>query len=271
MKKTRMKAGDVFERIVIGLAFLVFLICMLCLPAQGAELEWTNPDTSYKALLEDDAHLLNDYDRVMEAMKPVTAYGNVIFKTIDQNSYSASTFADQYLHNTFGTESSTIFLIDMANRKIYIFSDGAIYKIITKSKAEVITDNIYLDARAGDYDTCAVKAFEQMVTLLEGDRIAEPMHIIGIALISLLIGMIVCFIIIFNSTKKPKASVRELIDGTDTSIQITTPQVQFRNTTKTYDPVSSGGGGGGFSGGGGSSGGGGGGGGSSGGGGGHSF
>lgn len=268
----REKLGNVAEKLIIALAFLVFLVFMLCLPAEGAQNTWENEETTFTAILEDDAGLLRDPSVVMEAMKPITTYGNVIFKSIDQNSYSASTFAEQYLHNTFGTDSGTIFLIDMANRKIFIFSDGAIYKTITRSKAEVITDNIYTLASAGDYDGCAVKAFEQIETLLEGNRIAEPMHIIGIALISLLIGMIVCFIIMSGSTKKKEATAAELIEGTDTSISITNPELTYLRKNRTYSPIStgSGGGGGGFSGGGGGSSGGGGG-GSSGGGGGHSF
>jgi len=263
-------AGNILEKAITAIAILFFLMFMLCLSAEGAETSWTNDETSYTAIIEDSAGLLTDPAKVMESMRPITAYGNVIFKTTLENSYSAGTFAEQFLHNTFGTDSGTIFLIDMANRKVYIYSDGAIHKTITNTKAEVITDNIYTYASRGDYDSCAVNAFGQIEALLEGNRIAEPMHIIGIALISLLLGMIICFIIITGTTKKKPVGAHELIKGTDTKIMITEPEIRFVKTTKTYSPQSSGGGG--FSGGGGGGfSGGGGGGGASGGGGGHSF
>ncbi|MBE6017768.1 MAG: TPM domain-containing protein [Lachnospiraceae bacterium] len=253
------------------ISILTFVMC-ISVPSAASDIRDLNEDTSYVAVIEDDAGLIIDTERVMESMKPITEYGNVMLKTLDENDDSAAYFAEHYLHDNFGKSSSVIFLIDMDNRKVYIFSDGAMYKTITRSKAEVITDNIYRYATKEDYDSCAVKAFEQINTLLEGHRIAEPMHIIGIAFISILLGLIICFIMIWSSTKRKPVGSRELIRGTDTSVRITEPEASFVSYSKTYSPVSSGGGGGSSGGGGGSSGGGGGGGGgSSGGGGGHSF
>ena len=252
----------VFASAAVFICSLTVLMMVLICPVYAENIRQTNEDTSYTAIIEDDARILKDTAAILDSMIPVTEYGNVVLKTISENSTSADTFAEQYLHNSFGTKSATVFLIDMANRKIYIFSDGAIYKTITNAKAEVITDNVYRYASSGDYDNCAIRAFGQMQKLLEGGRIAEPMHIAGIALISLLLGMIICFIIIWTTTKKKPAKARELIEGTDTSIGISEPEVSFYKTVKTYDPVSKGGGiiggsggsggvgGGGFSGGG---------------------
>ena len=254
------------------ITFILILTALISVPVMAADKEEYNENTSYAAVIEDDAGLIYDMDTVMESMLPITEYGNVMLKTIDENDTTAASFARAYLHSRFGTQSSVLFLIDMDNRMIYIFSDGAIYKTITTSKAEVITDNIYKYAKRGDYDSCAAEAFEQIYTLLEGHRIAEPMHIIGIALISVLLGLIICFMIIWRSTKKKPVGTDELIKGTDTSVRITEPVASFVSTSKVYSPVSTGGGsssGGGSSGGGGGSSGGGGG--SSGGGGGHSF
>ena len=259
------------RRIIAVFIMTMTAVMWIVVPVAAAGMEERNNQTSYVAVIEDDAGLIQDMNSVMEAMLPITEYGNVMLKTLDENDSSAAGFAERYLHSSFGTSSSVIFLIDMDNRKIYIYSDGAIYKTITPSKAEVITDNIYRYASKGDYDSCAEKAFEQMHTLLQGHMIAEPMHIIGIAFISVLLGLIICFIIIWSSTKKKPISTSELIRGTDTSVRITEPEASFVSTSKTYSPISSGGGGGSSGGGGGSSGGGGGGGGSSGGGGGHSF
>lgn len=256
---------------VVLIAALTIILC-LSVPSAASDIKEYNEDSSYVAVIEDDAGLITDTESVMESMKPITEYGNVMLKTIDENDDSAAYFAEHYLHDNFGKDSSVIFLIDMDNRKVYIFSDGAIYRTITRAKAEVVTDNIYRYASKGDYDSCAIKAFEQINTLLEGHRIAEPMHIIGIAFISVLLGLIICFIMIWSTTKRRPIGSAELIRGTDTSVRITEPEAAFVSYSKTYSPVSSGGGGGYSGGGGGSSGGGGGGGGgSSGGGGGHSF
>lgn len=256
---------------VIALIATLYAVIPVCADSMSYE----DPASGYRAVIEDDAGLIEEPTAVLESMKPITEYGNVMLKTVDENNYTAKDLAEKYLHSTFGKASATIFLIDMDNRKLFIYSDGAIYRTITNSKAEVITDNIYRYASNEDYDSCAIKCFTQMETLLEGGKIAEPMHIIGIALIALLLGMIICFVIMWNGTKKKPVTSAELIKGTDTSIRITEPISKFVSTSRVYSPPSSsdGGGsssGGGYSGGsGGSSGGGGGG--SSGGGGGHSF
>ena len=43
----------------------------------------------------------------------------------------------------YGSESGTIFVIDMDNRNIWIHSNGAINRTINKAYAETITDNVY--------------------------------------------------------------------------------------------------------------------------------
>lgn len=124
--------------LVLLLAFFVLFI-----PNVSAY-EKTNEETNYRLLIEDDANLLNDSEETLleETMMPLTKYGNIAFKSINSNSTSTSSYARSYYHNTFGTHSGTVFLIDMDNRVIYIFSDGANYKTITSAKANLITDNI---------------------------------------------------------------------------------------------------------------------------------
>ena len=80
----------------------------------------------------------------------------------------------------------TVFLIDMSQRYIYIFSDGNNYKMITRAKSETITDNVYKYAVKEQYYQCAEKAYNQMYTVLEGGKIAEPMKYISNTLLSLM-------------------------------------------------------------------------------------
>ncbi len=232
-----------------------------------AETVYHNSETSYSVIIEDDANLMNASEKeyLTYMMKPITQYGNVAFKSIDENPYSTSYYIEEYYREQFGKSSGTVFLIDMDNRNIWIFSDGAIYKVITKSYADTITDNCYRYASDGEYYMCAEEAFREIHTLLEGNRIAQPMKYISNTLLAIVLGMMLNFVIVRWMSRVRFPSDKELGKGVDMHYRLKHPRVKYLKTTKTYSPQSSGDGGGG----GGSSGGGGGG--SSGGGGGHSF
>lgn len=257
-----------------GIFFLGWLLAGMPV-CHGQEPEggtvYSNPDTGYRVVLEDDAGLLTEEEReeLAAVMAKITAYGNVAFKTIDQNFDSTRTFAGEYYGDEFGRDSGTLFLIDMDNRNIWIHSDGAVYAVITKANAETVTDNVYRYASAADYHGCAMEAFAEIHALLEGERIARPMKYISNALLALILAMLVNFVLVICFTRLRKPGEREVLKSIHRKFQYTKPGATFTYQTKIYDPVSDSGG----SSGGGSSGGGSGGstGGSSGGGGGHSF
>lgn len=87
-------------------------------------------------------------------------------------------------------------MIDMDNRNIWIHSNGAIYRTITKSYADTITDNVYTYASAQDYYGCASEAYTQMATLLAGRRIAQPMKYISNALLALIIALLINYFVV---------------------------------------------------------------------------
>lgn len=222
---------------------------------------YENSDTGYKVIIEDDADLLSytEEQSLADSMEKLTEYGNIAFKSINRNSYgSTPRYAERYYHETFGKESGTVFLIDMSQRKIYIFSDGQNYKTITKSKAETITDNIYKYASNKEYFECADKAYSQMYTILEGGKIAEPMKYISNALIAVMLALFANFAIFKIATKNKAASFNEQIKECVFSCTHTNPSVIQTGEHRVYSPVSdnsssgsSSGGGGGSSGGGG--------------------
>lgn len=224
-------------------------------------------ETSYRVLLEDDAMLLDEEEEqeLTVLMKEITAYGNAAFKTIDYNDQSTESYARQYYQDQFGTTSGTLFLIDMDNRNIWIHSDGAVYKVITKSYANTITDNVYRYASDGDYYDCAAQTYEQILALLKGHKIAQPMKYISNGLLAVILALLLNYGLVsfFSRIKKP--SRRELLRNGKNSFHYTQPRAFFIRESRVYNPTSSGsdGGSGGSSGGGS--------GGSSGGGGGHSF
>ncbi len=231
---------------------------------------WENPDTGYRIVLEDDAQLLDrkEQEELAAAMRTVTAYGNAAFKSISANAYSAASFADDYYHGLFGTESGTLFLIDMDNRELYLFSDGAIYRTIGKSYADTITDNVYRYASDGDYYLCASRAFEQIGAVLAGEKIAQPMKYISNALLAFILAALLNYFLARSLSRSSKPGTGEILGSISTRFDFQNPRKILTSQTKVYDPPSSSSSGGGHSGGGGRSGGGGG---HSGGGGGHRF
>ena len=231
---------------------------------------YTNSETGYSVIIEDDASLLSNDEKIQlaETMKDITPYGSVAFKSISYNPYSStSSFVEKYYHSLFGTGSGTVFLIDMDNRNIWIYSDGSIYSTITTAYANVITDNVYTYASDRDYFSCANKAFIQEAALLQGRRISQPMKYISNALLAIAIAILINYFIVRQTSRVRKASDNEIVNGVFANNAFNNVSVNFIRQTRTYSPrsSSSSGSSGGHSGGGG------GGGGHSGGGGGHSF
>lgn len=235
--------------------------------ASGGSTVYTNSETSYRALIEDDAQLLNDEEEqeLAALMQDITAYGNVAFKTIDYNDRGTESYARKYYQEQFGTASGTLFVIDMDNRNIWIHSDGAVYKVITKSYANTITDNVYRYASNGNYYDCAVHTYDQILTLLKGQKIAQPMKYISNGLLAVILALLLNYGLVsfFSRIKKPGR--KEILSSGRNHFKYTQPKASFIRESRTYNPTSSDSGSSGSSGGssGGSS--------SSGGGGGHSF
>lgn len=238
---------------------------LLCVMMVGGFTLNVSAYNGYDVIIEDDADLLTSVEenRLYEVMEPITAYGNVAFVTIYENDRSTESFCRNYYREQFGTASGTLFVIDMDNRYIWIHSDGAIYKVITKSYADTITDNSYSYASDEEYYACAEKAFSQILARLEGHKIAQPMKYISNALLAVILGLLLNFGVVKLMSRTSKPGEKELLIGTRYCYRLDNPQVTYKNTTKKYSPQSSGSSGGGRSGGGG--------GGRSGGGGGHRF
>ena len=250
--------------------------CETCKEKQGV-FEYTNKETNFRAIIEDKAELLTreEKEKLFDQMQPLTEYGHIVFLTITENDYSPDTYAKNNYYERFGNESGTLFLIDMKNRYLYIVSGGWNYKYVTRHKADIITDNVYMDARNERWFDCASKAFTQIGDVLEGNKIMEPMRYVSNIVLSILIAFSLCYLYVLIKTDVAKATSEEVLKNCNIDVKVTNVHGDKTGTKKVYSPVSSdsGGGSSGFSGG--SSGGGGfsggGGGGFSGGGGGHGF
>ena len=207
----------------------------------------------YQLIIEDDANLLTGSQKELleEDMAKLTEYGNIIFKSINTNSTTADSYAKSYYNGRFGKQSGTLFLIDMKNRKIYIFSNGENYNKITDAKAETITDNIYELATDKKYYECAKEAYKQILTVLEGGKIAEPMKYISNAVLAVMVALFINFAIFKIATNNKKASGNEQIKECERNFEHTTPVVTRTGSHRVYSPQSDSSSGGGSSGGGG--------------------
>ena len=255
---------------LISTMTLALLLALLLVPATALA------DEDYRIIIEDEADLFTDAQEadLKKQLEGILPYGSAAIVTNEAYNYDAAELAEERFREYFRDDSATLLLIDMYNRRIQIFSDGAIYRTVTRAKANEITDNIYTYATDGDYYMAAKKTFEQIETVLSGGRITTPMKYATNAAFAVGIVLLINFIIITAQRKKKNVTTltnalayeggRGNISAVQSVNAVMTSQKKSRHIESSGG--SSGGGGGGFSGGGG-----GGGGFSSGGGGGHSF
>ena len=223
-------------------------------------------------IIQDDAGLLTEAEEasLAETMQQISEYGTPIFWTTDTQGNDAL-LAEQFYRSKIGTESGTLFMINMGTRLLTIHSDGEIYQTVTRSLATTITDNVYRYASSGDYYQCAASAFGQIRRLLQGERIARPMKLISNILLAVTLSLLIIYIYIslryeqHRTTKKVKTAVPvSVLSGAAFSAAIRNTEQKMTKRVKTNLNSDSGhsgrggfGGGGGFSGGSGHSGGGG--------------
>ena len=256
-KKNNRRKNRHIETIAFLISFLFMFLLYPIICTFGAEQStpiYTNETTGYDVYINDDANLLTDTQRkdLQKIMEDITIYGNVAFKTVNTHSYSSTkSFISSYYGQLFGTDSGTVFVIDMKYRNIWIHSNGAIYKTITNSYADSITDNVYTYASNRDYFSCAAKVFEQELVLLKGQKIRQPMKYISNALLALIVAVIINYFIVKAYSHASKASDNEILSGIFDNNSFDNNQLQFTHTTRRYDPPSSSSSGGGHSGGGG--------------------
>ena len=223
------------------LTVAVVLLSLACgTKTYAAARSYTNPDTGYYVLIEDDADLLTDAEetKLANRMQSITKYGSAVFKSINDNpTYSTSRFAKDYYDDILRNTSGAVFLIDMDYREIYLEMDGAIYKELRSDKADTITDNTYSYASKGQFFTCADTAFDQVFQVLEGHRIAQPMKYTCAALLAILVAFIFNFGIINRASKLKSATNKELLDSALKTVTLSDTSAQFVKETKRYSPI----------------------------------
>lgn len=191
---------------------LCLLIAALILPlgfsvsaAQQSDARYTNDQTGYQALIRDDLDLLTDEeeDELVQHMIPITDYGHIIFWSTSEATFDEIEQAKNKRYQLYGNDSSGIFSINMQVRKVTFQSDGAIYTMVSSSYARSITDNVSGYASSGNYYRCAAEAYDQILTVLQGNRIAEPMKYISFVVIGLMLSFVLVVGIVFGKRVNP--------------------------------------------------------------------
>lgn len=257
-------AFKILSILVIMLAALVSVPIWTMAADEGEELAtYQNSETGYEAIVIDEADLLTDGEEksLLEDMAPVTDFGNAIFYSTDRDQGSASYVSSKKFNEYYGSNkvSGTLFLIDMANREIYIYGSGDASYIITDSKSYTITDNVYRYASKQEYYKCASEAFRQINIVLNDGKIAQPMKLVSNIFLAIMLGLLIAYWIVRANSSVRRASEKEMLAAIQSQQQLLDYSRVFTHQTKKYDPPSSsssGGGGGGGGGGGHSSGGG---------------
>ena len=245
-------------KVIIGLFAVVFaMLLSLMFAGTAMAYDYTDPNTGNRIIIDDGAGVLTDAEIRMlaEDMKPALEFGNIMFVTADEaHSSGINYYAGSIYHSYFGNGvSGTMVIIDFYDRDFYIFSDGKNYDVLTTAKANVITDNNYKSLSNAEYYEGARNTFAQIIAVLGGGRIAEPMKHISNAILSILLGMLICAIIIGATMGVKKAPPIDLVKMAAVNLFNVKAVTKKTTTTKTRVSSSSGGGGGFFSGGGGGS------------------
>lgn len=209
---------------------------------------YNNTYTGYAAVIIDGADYLSESEEneLLDKMKELTDYTNVIYLTDENNTYALESYsegiAEAAAYSLFDRdESVVVYVVD--NEYDYIYAQGSAMRTITSSKAYNITDNVYMYSAREDYCNGAVEAFSECLTLFNGRKISNNMRFICNGFVALFISSLVCYIIISRKSRLKYTGGSELIKGAICYAEISNAEPFYTHTQKTYSPKSSSGGG----------------------------
>lgn len=152
--------------IYILLTTIILLVCVSC----GQEIE-KNEEKQYEAIINDELDLLTDKEerKILDIMKDICKYGNVMFVTAMPDTTDTKKYAKKLYHDEFQYEDGSIFIIDMKNRYIYVYGCGEVHEVLD-GHYDVMVDNVYEYASDNNFYLCAKVLFEEQRELLKRHR-----------------------------------------------------------------------------------------------------
>ena len=223
-------------RMLLAVMVLMFLPGITC----KAEVVYTNPESGYAVVVEDECKLLRDAEKeqMIDIMEEISAYGNVAFVSAMGGSKSIHTeklSRSRYLEY-FGNTNGTLFFIDMNSRYLYVYAHEDMYDVITSNYANTIADNVYRSAKKGAYGECAIDAYSQILSLLQGQSISQPMKYISNTLLGLAIGLLLTFLWVLRWYGRHAAEQEDKMNMVMADVKFIGTYVVDDRTTETYYP-----------------------------------
>lgn len=221
---------------------LFLLAVLLPITVKCEDYAYINEESSYKFYILDNAGLFSDGDTdyLYYDLENISYVANVGIVTLDENTYSdTESFANHFLLDNFGDDvEAIVFVIDMDNRVLTIWSDGKIRSVI-EPKSTTIVDNVYTYASDGDYLECAKEVLSEIDAVINGQRIAQPMKYLSNACISVLIALIFSYVIAMGTSSSFKAKDSETLEAIFKKFEIKNADAVYTHTTREYSPESS--------------------------------
>ena len=167
-------------------------------------------------VIEDSADLLTESEEEELAllMQGLTEYGNVMFKTVNDNRISVEGYAEAHYRKHFEDRSGILFMIDMGNGEVCFYRCGKVANNITMMDAKAIADTVKEDADRGDYFACAGKAFTQAGRTMRGTGVSRFTKYMCNICLGLLIAMLINFVAVNVSSKLQRTEDSELLEHT---------------------------------------------------------
>ena len=136
--------------IVLALPFILDIIRSSSSSEALAELP---PENEADVYIDDGAGLFDEeqYAQVKAAMLRVTSLYPVALVTTGDTGgyYTTESYAVSKFRDLYGSGKGILFVIDMQNRYLYLYTDNGNSKL-SVSKCDTVTDNVYMYARNGD-------------------------------------------------------------------------------------------------------------------------
>ena len=220
--------------------FLLLALALTCLlltafPAQGSG----ESSSGYRVILDDGADLLtpDEEQRVLEAMTPLSRYGDVIFwTTLARSSNTSMLRLQQYVDVNISPSvdhPSASFFIDMSSRTFCILNRGELMRTVDSSEVNSIISQVRPYAKLGEYAECAVQAFNAIRNAHIGARSFSVIRWLCALLLSAGIGLIVSFRYIQRKSIQPIPSVRTLDFNVKKDIKSEVLSSKLEQQTKT--------------------------------------
>lgn len=219
------------KRILIQVFVVCFISIFSAMPVMAENMWWqnnpqvryTNPDTGYSVTIEDDCNLLSDEEEIelVNVMKELTAYGCVGFKSLIQNQYLGVDYGKMYMEEMFiSVPNATLIVYDVVHDEVQIARKGSFKRFISGNDVNSILDNVSDSLKEKNYYVASIKIYEQELALIHGEKIAEPMKYVCNALLALICGIFINYLILKKvTTKEPVANI-DIIHGAYSKIDL---------------------------------------------------